>query len=172
MSSTLRSGCAWKGPVHPGCLCPICTSSLQAVCSNHLSLPFPAPPGPHTRPRTSWRTSAICLMIWPTNWTQCWTEACSLFPFPPSALSVMGEERICAKWCLQVPPAAPSLHLCTSFASLLGMWIVLLTPHVTTAAQLLERGSCPADNPCPSCRTYPYLAKYPASCFILIFPHF
>lgn len=114
------SSSGWSTPASPHCRKPR-RRSQRRRCR--------ALPGPCTWPGTSWRTSAICLMTWLTSWMQCWTEACSFFPFPASVCSVseMGEEWISTKRCLQVPPAAPSLH----FAPLLGLWMALLIPHVT-----------------------------------------
>lgn len=54
-------------------------------------------------------------MTWPTSWTQCWTEPCSLLPFPASGCSASargaGGERI---WRCSVPPGLSSrLPPCT-----------------------------------------------------------
>lgn len=94
------------------------TSGVGAAF-NQLSLPSPAPPGPYTRPRTSWRTSATCSMTWPTSWTRCWTEPCSLLPFPASGCSASargdgGKSGSSTARCLRVSPAASLPALCTA----------------------------------------------------------
>lgn len=78
--------------VTPGGLCPAWPTPphqhlrpLSDVLT--LSLSSPATPGPCTQPRTSWKTSAICSMTWPTSWTRCWTETCSLLPLLTSGCS-------------------------------------------------------------------------------------
>lgn len=111
------------------------TSGVGAAF-NQLSLPSPAPPGPCTRPRTSWRTSATCSMTWPTSWTRCWTEPCSLLPFPASGCSASARgdggradpAPLGASGSLQLPP---SLH----FAPQPGTWPPLLTRPVSPAPE-------------------------------------